>query len=416
MDQKLEDILRRLILPPTKITGIRNRLRAKFVAGLSLLVIPALLYLQFELTTTTGGPPIWFTLSAILFVGYVLVRTGHLRPATALLLFSFSIFPYAALSLYSELSEYGQSLVFGFVIITILIGSFLVSLRSAVILISAHNIAYLVFLISTPLRLVGINRISSSYALLFGISLLVIGGAWVRHYYVAQYEIRNRSLSEQHRELDLYISLLRHDLTNDLFVIQGYIQYSVHELSPDQTSAIECLESSQSTGKRMANLLKAVSDPIRQKTVNLAEFVEDIASQAMRASKGLTIEVRSDSACREFLVTHRLLPMVFTNLFRNAAEHAGPTVQVEVDLRELGEIIQIVVADDGPGIESAKVPELFKRDTGVGLYLTNRIIGLYGGTIEYCEIPEVKGSRFVILLPMEFTPSLPDPSQIASDR
>ncbi|MHA2213997.1 MAG: hypothetical protein ACW992_12625, partial [Candidatus Thorarchaeota archaeon] len=175
MDQKLEDILRRLILPPTKITGIRNRLRAKFVAGLSLLVIPALLYLQFELTTTTGGPPIWFTLSAILFVGYVLVRTGHLRPATALLLFSFSIFPYAALSLYSELSEYGQSLVFGFVIITILIGSFLVSLRSAVILISAHNIAYLVFLISTPLRLVGINRISSSYALLFGISLLVIG-------------------------------------------------------------------------------------------------------------------------------------------------------------------------------------------------------------------------------------------------
>lgn len=99
---------------------------------------------------------------------------------------------------------------------------------------------------------------------------------------------------------------------------------------------------------------------------------------------------------------------VFENLARNAAEAAGGQGRITMRAARAADAgIAVTVADDGPGIDLAAIPDLFepfrttkKRGTGLGLSIVKGVVDGHGGRISAANRPE-GGAVFRIWLPAD---------------
>jgi signal transduction histidine kinase len=101
---------------------------------------------------------------------------------------------------------------------------------------------------------------------------------------------------------------------------------------------------------------------------------------------------------------------VFVNLFLNAAQamKQGGTIQVRARLAGGG--VEIVVADQGPGIPPEILPEIFKPHfstkssrrsafKGLGLHIVESVVSQNGGVVAAANRPDAAGAEFTIRLP-----------------
>ncbi|MCB1182809.1 HAMP domain-containing histidine kinase [bacterium] len=112
---------------------------------------------------------------------------------------------------------------------------------------------------------------------------------------------------------------------------------------------------------------------------------------------GLTAEVD-----RQFVIE------ILENLLRNAAAAVGPGGKVLVSLIGAGDMAEIVVADDGPGVPAADRDRIFDlyyttrpEGTGLGLSLAAQMVAAMDGSLELDTEPGLdgRGARFVVRLP-----------------
>ena len=154
-------------------------------------------------------------------------------------------------------------------------------------------------------------------------------------------------------------------------------------------------------------LLRVFTEPQALIRGDIVSMIEKVAKQAQSAHRNITITVTADNESRGVGIASRLLPMVFENLFRNCATHAGETPVVEVSVERSGNETRITVRDDGPGIAPPHRGQLFERgaasaeSAGLGLYLVKRIVEMHGGTVELVDEEERDGCGFLITLPSD---------------
>lgn len=102
------------------------------------------------------------------------------------------------------------------------------------------------------------------------------------------------------------------------------------------------------------------------------------------------------------------LRRVVRNLLDNARDHAR--ARVEVELGEFDGMVVLVVADDGPGVESGERERIFERfsrldeararargGAGLGLAIVREVVGAHGGDVRLED--SAVGARFVVTLP-----------------
>jgi PAS domain S-box-containing protein len=105
------------------------------------------------------------------------------------------------------------------------------------------------------------------------------------------------------------------------------------------------------------------------------------------------------------------------NLIDNAAEALEQSLRKEIwvstALEPERDLVEIVVADSGPGIPLEAKEKLFlpyfstkRRGTGLGLAIVSRIVAEHGGAIRV-EENRPTGTKFVIELPVERAPAEP---------
>jgi len=214
-----------------------------------------------------------------------------------------------------------------------------------------------------------------------------------------------RIMRQQYRELELYASLLRHDLKNDVGVIIGNVEITKLTIADRDEVIDELLSTTEAVCNRMMNLLNAVGRASKVAESDLVTMVEKIASLAEEASIGLKVAVTVDEQVRGVQITgSKLLPLVFDNLLRNAATHAGASPNVQIRMTREGDFASVIVADDGPGVAEEVRDRLFHkgvstRGGGLGLYLSKAIVDALGGSIELVDSEEGAGATFRILLP-----------------
>lgn len=92
------------------------------------------------------------------------------------------------------------------------------------------------------------------------------------------------------------------------------------------------------------------------------------------------------------------------HLVHNAAQAGARRVLIQL-ARPQGEMVELSVSDDGPGIPVARRQELFSpqpvegKPTGLGLYLCRRYVASMGGEIAFSEGP-LRGAAFRLRLPV----------------
>jgi signal transduction histidine kinase len=106
----------------------------------------------------------------------------------------------------------------------------------------------------------------------------------------------------------------------------------------------------------------------------------------------------------------QLLVQAVLNLLINAVEAstAGKKIHLRSQYdRELGEMVEIMVSDEGPGIPENIIAEIFKpffttkvRGTGLGLNNVKRIAEAHMGRVEVRNTFPY-GTCFTILLPVQ---------------
>jgi nitrogen fixation/metabolism regulation signal transduction histidine kinase len=110
------------------------------------------------------------------------------------------------------------------------------------------------------------------------------------------------------------------------------------------------------------------------------------------------------------------LKRAVANLIDNAAEALGHALQKEIWVRTSldpgHDVVEITVADSGPGIAPEDKEKLFlpyfstkHRGTGLGLAIVSRIVSEQKGIIRV-EENQPTGTKFIIELPVERTPAI----------
>jgi len=116
-----------------------------------------------------------------------------------------------------------------------------------------------------------------------------------------------------------------------------------------------------------------------------------------------SVEIKLESTIKLKIQGNRaLLVSAFSNIFKNAVE--ADADKIRVLMRKAGNVVRILIVDNGKGIEKDKIGRVFepfysnKKQSGLGLYLSRKIIEYHGGSI---KLESGKETKIDILLPIK---------------
>ncbi len=212
-----------------------------------------------------------------------------------------------------------------------------------------------------------------------------------------------------------FVSDASHELRSPLAALLAQVEVArAHPESADWSAVADAVVVEGDRLSRIVDdlLLMARADEgqlePRRDPVDLDELVL-AEGRRLRAQRRVAVDLHGVGAGRVTGDADQLSRMV-RNLADNAERHARGTVSFGVS--RINGHVQLVVADDGPGIPPDQRERVFERfarldtardrptgGTGLGLAIVGEIVATHGGTIHVADSPG--GARFEVELPVE---------------
>jgi signal transduction histidine kinase len=231
----------------------------------------------------------------------------------------------------------------------------------------------------------------------------------------------NQRLRKANEELEHCIGALAHDLRSPLVGLLGFSRLlrQDYEDSLDETGR-HFVDRIEQAGRTMESLIHDLLDLARigepgerPVLVDPREVLLQLAAELKPRleSAGIDLALPGTLASRVYCDRSRLY-QVFSNLIGNAIDHMGPRrgARIEVQIDEDDQGHEIVVVDNGRGVEPAhreRIFEIFqsigtradgRRGTGMGLAIVKKIVEKRGGRV-WVESGPGPGARFHATLP-----------------
>lgn len=241
----------------------------------------------------------------------------------------------------------------------------------------------------------------------FVMTLAVPGSAVAVYFVVARRQMRSARQRhelemEAEREIsrakDSFIAGLSHELRTPLTSIYGFAEIlsdggvSGPEAT-SETAGIIATEAAEMT-RMVDDLLAASRLTSTGLEIDLTPVrVSDIVEAAVAPFERAGVEVAFERSPALASADGARLRHVLVNLLSNAVRHGGPEISVEVAATE--QIVEIEVADNGPGVNEEQLSTLFAGyahegdqplltgSIGLGLAVAARITKLMGGSLRY---------------------------------
>ncbi|MGY5862030.1 MAG: PAS domain S-box protein [Candidatus Thorarchaeota archaeon] len=206
----------------------------------------------------------------------------------------------------------------------------------------------------------------------------------------------------------LYLDLMGHDIRNQLQAIVMGTEILEHlDSGPEVREMVnivfDSVEKSQNLIKKVQATRGLLSVPLS--SAPLREALEDCMQVLNETYDDVQIEVNL-TAQQPIVFADKYLGNLLMNIMENAILHNDKkTRRIWLDLREATEGYEVVIADNGPGIDNEKKENLFdqsRRFGGVGVHQAFKIIQKYGGHITVQDrVPDdsSKGAEFHIWFP-----------------
>jgi signal transduction histidine kinase len=209
-------------------------------------------------------------------------------------------------------------------------------------------------------------------------------------------------------------TVLAHEINNPLETIQN-ILYLIRTSDGVSAETADLTKTASDEATRVIELSRSTLSFFRQgaepENVNISKVVESVRFllAALIYNRGVILETESvgDVTIQGFPGEVR---QVLLNLVRNACEATtrGGGI-VRVSLTGKPSRVEIVVADEGFGIDPAIIPTLFQfgssskgeNGNGMGLWTVKHILAKHGGSIGVESTPG-QGTRFTMWWPREY--------------
>jgi two-component system sensor histidine kinase ChvG len=234
--------------------------------------------------------------------------------------------------------------------------------------------------------------------------------------------------------IESFAADVAHELKNPLTSLRSAVE--TLPLAKTDSSRQRLMGVIQHDVRRLDRLISDISDASRLDAELAREEAEPVdVMRLLEAVTGVENEMRRDGGARIVLTVERhamgrdaflvighdsRLGQVVTNLMENARSFSPLGATVRVNLRRVGQDVEIVVDDDGPGIPPHALERIFERfytdrpeagfgqNSGLGLSISRQIVEAHGGTVraenrlgsfDKSGERERLGARFVVRLP-----------------
>jgi PAS domain S-box-containing protein len=240
-------------------------------------------------------------------------------------------------------------------------------------------------------------------------------------------QLARAEAEEAGRVKDEFLATLSHELRTPLNAILGWAHMLRDpQLLPDRRqSAIDTiLRNAQSQEQLISDILdvqRIMAGKIRLnlRSVDLGNVVRAAAEtvQPSADTKAVRLQLVLDLDTPQITGDPDRLQQVVWNLLSNAIKFAPQGGHVQVRLLRAGDDCELVVEDDGPGINAEFLPHVFERfrqadssttrshkGLGLGLAIVRSLVEMHGGSIAAANTAAPgTGAVFTIRLPREAT-------------
>jgi nitrogen fixation/metabolism regulation signal transduction histidine kinase len=215
---------------------------------------------------------------------------------------------------------------------------------------------------------------------------------------------------------------LAHEIKNPLTPIQLSAERMrrkyLHTLSDDDAQVLDrATHTIVQQVEAMKEMVNAFSDYARAPDIDLSLFsidklVHEVVDLYRAQESGIEIVLKTDSDLPEVEADVGRIRQILHNLIRNAIEALENTddgcIEVSVSATEVQEVdvVEIIVADNGPGFQTGSVSQVFDpyvttkpKGTGLGLAIVKKLVEEHVGTIE-AENRAEGGAEIRIELPV----------------
>ncbi len=219
---------------------------------------------------------------------------------------------------------------------------------------------------------------------------------------------------------DEFTAMMVHELRAPLTVIRGTIDMFLK--NPALATQPQGQELLLSTQNSVASLLAIVNDILDVAKIESGKFqinasrdkIQSLLPErerffaSMAKDKEITLKLQVDENLPEIFFDRDRLNQILNNLISNAVKYTPPKGEILVKAEKISNAVKISVIDNGAGIPSEKIPELFSKfkqfgktdgGTGLGLVIAKGIVEAHGGQI-YAESKVGHGSTFSFTLPL----------------
>jgi two-component system sensor histidine kinase KdpD len=121
-----------------------------------------------------------------------------------------------------------------------------------------------------------------------------------------------------------------------------------------------------------------------------------------------TIEPDLPALSLDFVLAEQTL----FNILDNASKYSPPGAHIDIDVRRVGDHVEIAVRDEGPGIAPGALERLFEKfyraddgdrrraGTGLGLAIAKGFVEVLGGSIRAANRSDRSGAEFTVSYPI----------------
>ena len=252
---------------------------------------------------------------------------------------------------------------------------------------------------------------------------------------VAVFRDVSQQRAEEQRRAE-FISTASHEMRTPVAAIEGYLALALNnKVSTIDTRARGYLEKAHTSTQHLGKLFQDLLTSAKAEDGRLSSHpvVIDMCSYLEHLTEDLKFAAEKKGLFSEFILgasdvidasagANVVKPLyyvqadpdrlreVVTNLFDNATKYTE-TGKITIGLTANNEVVQFYIKDTGAGIPAEDIPHMFQKfyrvdnsatrtigGTGLGLFISRKVIELYGGHI-WVESEIGKGSTFFVNLP-----------------
>ena len=206
-----------------------------------------------------------------------------------------------------------------------------------------------------------------------------------------------------------------HEVFNPLMMIRGHLRF-VEEILPEADPLRTHFEVIGRASRRIEDMARRMLDfsrkrPAQMEFVNLRDLIQDASRfvHPYMQSQAAEIELEIEPGLKDIPVDRWQMVQALVNLMQNAADAMAECSRrmLTVSAYSDGDRVRLTFADTGKGIPSTDMNRIFspffttkgERGTGLGLYITKRVVEEHRGAIVVQTSD--RGATFTVALPLK---------------